>query len=334
MFLMQKEDGGVYHKLTSFCHADFVLPQEDKLDFYLFPVSTMATGDFAAVMALAYRIWKSIDIEYATRALDAAKRAWCFLEKHPEFIFVKNPEGSNTGEYGDYRDTDERAWAAAELYAATGEEKYQEALIHYTDELSSLTDLGWCNMSGFAGLAILTSKEASFVDDVKKKYCNAFVEAGESLLQITQESGYEVAMSEKDFTWGSNMTVATRAMIFGICHILTGEGKYHRAVISQMDYMLGKNALGYSYISGYGKESFSHPHNRPTVALGDCDVMKGWVSGGPNHYPSDEMAITIIAPQTPPMRCYADKWECYSLNEITIYWNSPILFVLAYLQSL
>ena len=31
------------------------------------------------------------------------------------------------------------------------------------------------------------------------------------------------------------------------------------------------------------------------------------------------------------MKCFLDIWECYSLNEITIYWNFPAIFVAAFL---
>ena len=30
---------------------------------------------------------------------------------------------------------------------------------------------------------------------------------------------------------------------------------------------------------------------------------------------------------------FLDIWECYSLNEITIYWNSPAIFVAAFLAA-
>ena len=46
-----------------------------------------------------------------------------------------------------------------------------------------------------------------------------------------------------------------------------------------------------------------------------------------------EKAEWLITPDTPPMKCFLDVWECYSLNEITIYWNSPAIFVAAFLDA-
>ena len=59
---MQMEDGSVCHKLTSMRHANFVMPCEDKRQMILFPASTMAAADFAAVMALASRVYMAWEL--------------------------------------------------------------------------------------------------------------------------------------------------------------------------------------------------------------------------------------------------------------------------------
>jgi endoglucanase len=44
------------------------------------------------------------------------------------------------------------------------------------------------------------------------------------------------------------------------------------------------------------------------------------------------MANKEILDGRPPMMWYVDDWRSYSTNEITIYWNSPLVYVLAYLM--
>lgn len=332
LFKMQREDGGVYHKVTSFNHANFVMPEEDKRELYLFPVSTVATADFAAVMALSARVFEKIDASFAGRALQAAKRAWKWCMQHPDFLFVSNPEGCNTGEYDDTCDTDERAWAAAELLLATGDQTYTQPLEKYLDGVSELTVFGWSEMAGFIGLAVASDTTPILPEEVRKRFLHEFEAKCADYEQLSDACGYEVALGEEEYTWGSNMTVAMRAMLFAVTDMMKGEQKYRNKILSQMDYLLGKNAVGYSYVTGYGEHAFSHPHNRPTVAMGDKKVMKGFVSGGANSHPCDEKAEWLILPDTPPMKCYRDIWECYSLNEITIYWNSPLVFLTAYLE--
>ncbi len=58
MLAMQAKDGGVYHKLTSLHHAKFVMPHEDSPERYAIGKSTAAALDFAAVMAMASRVYK------------------------------------------------------------------------------------------------------------------------------------------------------------------------------------------------------------------------------------------------------------------------------------
>jgi endoglucanase len=333
LFKMQREDGGVYHKLTSFRHANFVMPEEDKKEFYLFPVSTMAVADFAAVMALTYRIFEKIDEDYAKKALQAAVKSWKWLGQHPEFIYVGNPEGCNTGGYDDDCDQDERFWAAAELWMATGEKEYQMAVERGLKDIKEITNFGWTDVAGLAGLAILTDEKQYATESVKTRFLDAFSQESDRLVELSKSCGYEVAMGADDYVWGSNMVVENRAMLLAVTYILTGDTRYHQTVIAQMDYLLGKNAVGYSYVTGYGTKAFSHPHNRPTIAAKVENVMPGWVSGGPNSKPCDEKAEWLIVEGTPPMKCYIDEWECYSLNEITIYWNSPMVFLAAYLQQ-
>ena len=331
MLKMQDEEGGAYHKLTTERHADFVMPEEDKDQFYLFPVSSMATADYAASMALASRVYRAFDGAFADRLYDAALRAWGWLEKYPQYVGFKNPDSCNTGEYNDDCDLDERLWAAAEMLVTTGEQKYQEKLTELLGEDLTKTDFGWTDVSGFAALAVLTdaSHKAS-ADSVEDLRRTVLAEA-DRLVAVAGESGYGVAMEPEDYVWGSNMVVLNRGMLLVLAALITEQNEgYEQTALAQMNYLLGMNAVDYSYVTGHGEHAYMHPHNRPT----ECDnielPMPGWVSGGPFKTPADPVGIERIKAGTPPMKCYVDHASCYSLNEITIYWNSPAVFVAAY----
>ena len=87
---MQDEDGGVWHKQTSERFPGFVMPEKDKLVSYVVgsgaePFKTScATGDLAAVMAIAARAYKPFDAAFAAQSLRAAEKAWTWLGKYPE----------------------------------------------------------------------------------------------------------------------------------------------------------------------------------------------------------------------------------------------------------
>ena len=65
---MQRDDGGVYHKVTCAYFPDIAAnPQEETADLFVFPFSTAATGDFSAVMAMAAPLYESIDRTFAKK---------------------------------------------------------------------------------------------------------------------------------------------------------------------------------------------------------------------------------------------------------------------------
>lgn len=338
---MQAPDGGVYHKLTSFCHADFVMPEDDHLQFLIFPVSSMSTADFAAVMALASRVYARLKPDFSAKALEAARKAWDWLEKNPYTGFA-NPEGSNTGVYDDDCDLDERLWASAELLrtdCANTEacEQYRRRLMEYTDMVTAKTDFGWTDVSGFASLSLLFDPKHCGGSQLEERYRQALLTEADRLLAIADHSPYRLAMQPEDFIWGSNMVVCNRSMLFILCSLLTeGEQarKYESAALEQLHYLLGRNALDISYVTGHGENAFKNPHNRSTFADGIELPMPGWVSGGPFKTPCDPAALEHIPEGTAPMKCYVDHVDSYSTNEITIYWNSPAVFMTAFFDSL
>lgn len=337
MLKMQDEEGGAYHKLTSERHADFIMPEEDHAQFYLFPVSSMATADYVASMALASRVYRAYDSGFADRLYEAAVKAYGWLDRHPEYVGFRNPESCNTGEYDDVCDLDERLWAAAEMLVTTGEKKYQDQVDRLLQEELTKTDFGWTDVSGFAALAVLTDESHKASAESRAVLKEAVFTEADRLAAVAAQSGYGVAMEPEDYIWGSNMVVLNRGMLFVLAALLAGQedGKhvYEQTALAQMDYLLGMNAVDYSYVTGYGEHAYRHPHNRPTECDGIDLPMPGWVSGGPFKTPCDEVGREQIPAGTPPMKCYLDHAACYSLNEITIYWNTPAIFVTAYINA-
>lgn len=347
MLQMQAEDGGVYHKHTTLHHAGFVMPHEDTPQMILFPASSMAVGDFVGTMALASRIYRPFDEAFADRALAAAKKSYAWLTEHPEFLFEHVKE-CGTGGYGDRSDLDERMWAAMELYRSTGEEAYLTEARKYFDAQEAPIQYGWADISGFAGWALLEDElmgsdspavsakqpvspaESEFRQAYKKLLCKE----ADHLLDVIDACGYGVALGMKEYYWGSNLGVLNRGMLFATVYRLTEKEVYHTAVVRQMDYLLGVNATDYSYVTGVGAHAYCNPHNRVPASDGIDETIPGFVSGGANGSRwIDPVAKELIPEGTPPMKCYADRWECYSLNEITIYWNSPAIFCAAFLDS-
>ena len=335
---MQSPDGGVYHKLTAFSHAPFIMPEDDHDPFLIYPVSSMAVADFAAIMCVASRVYAPFAPDFAGKALAAAEKSFAWLLANP-YISFHNPKGGNTGEYDDVCDLDERMWAAAEILRTS--DKYNETALEllkgYAASDIGKTDFGWTDVSGLALLSVLSDKENKAGEELKKLFNNFLYEGADALLAKVKTSGYLLGMEADDFVWGSNMVVCNRSMLFILAALYADDEKataYKDAALSHLHYLLGRNALNISYVTGNGENAYKNPHSRPTFADGIELPMPGWVSGGPFKTPCDPKAIELIPAGTPPMKCYVDEIESYSTNEITIYWNSPAVFMCAYFETL
>ena len=316
---MQRQDGGVYHKVTCETFPGYVAPQDETKPLIVTPVSTTATADFCASMALAYEFYKDIDSNFAKDCLDRAERAWSYLEQNPGLIF-SNPSDISTGEYGDTSDRDERYWAAAQLYRATGNSKYESAL----SSMSVSKGLDWSTVGDYGNIALLTSDSISSSSSVYTKAKNALLAQADQMASASESSPYGVTLSK--YEWGSNMTVANAGIILGTAYRLTNQDKYLDAANAQLDYLLGTNPLGECFFTGYGTVSPQNPHHRPSMAAGKA--MPGMLVGGVNQNLEDS-AAKAYCQDLPAAKRYVDNSESYSTNEITIYWNSPLTYLVA-----
>ncbi len=341
---MQREDGSVWHKVTTFQHAPFVMPEDDRNELFLYPVSSMATADIAAVFALAYTVYKDYDRKYADKLMEAALMAYKWLKDNPEPVLFRNPEGSNTGVYGESEDVSNRFWAAAALYEATGDRKYHEDAVALSkdlegidrkgcerdDEPDPLIGFGWGDVGGLGSLSLILTGDD---DDLEKYVKGSIAKEADRLVAESERNGFGVCMNPHDFIWGSNMELLKHLMILAVADLKVAEKpEYRRIIVAGLDYLLGCNSMDVSYVTGNGEKAFMNPHLRPTAVDGIEDPWPGLVSGGPNKGLQDPRAREIPM-GTAPMKCYFDHVDCYSLNEITIYWNSPLLFVLGWLRK-
>ena len=324
MLKMQDEKtGGVYHKVTALVFPETVGPEQETDQLYLSPISTAATGDFAAVMAKASVVYKDIDPDFAKTAYDAAVKAWEYIKDTDDMEGFTNPEDVETGEYPDRRTKDEKYWAAAELYLA-GYEDSLGAVKELIDDEKLSRGLGWADIATYADYDL-----AKADNEVSAKAKEKLVADADYKVKKIAESGFFMALGT-DYPWGSNMTIANNGQLLLMAEKLTGDETYGKAAKKQLDYILGTNALGYCFVTGYGVLSPKYPHHRPSQVTGK--VIPGMMVGGANGSLEDPYAKAVLTGQGPAM-CYADNSQSFSTNEVAIYWNSPLIYVLAAEQN-
>ena len=321
--MQDPESGGVYHKVTRANFPGEVFPEEETDELILSPVSTAATGDFAAVMAKAARIYKEIDEDFADEAMSAALRAWDYLETHEAKGFTNPPEIS-TGEYPDEKTGDESFFAAVELYLS-GEDSFRDKVLAlYKTGLGM--GLGWADVSGYAALDLVESSDEGIAEAAEMAE-KVVLGAADALLEKIEGDRYNASLGI-DYYWGSNMGAANNGMVLLEAASLAGadSARYQKAAKEQLDYLLGANSLGYSFVTAYGGKTPENPHHRPSQAVGYA--MPGMLVGGPDCHLEDPYAQAVLDGAA-PAKCYVDNSQSYSTNEVAVYWNSPLIALIA-----
>jgi len=110
---------------------------------------------------------------------------------------------------------------------------------------------------------------------------------------------------------------------------------YLNTAQSLLDYVLGRNATDYSFVTGFGMRTPQHIHHRPSEADGIPGSIPGFLAGGANAGQEDK---TNCAPKVYPSsiaaKSYLDEMCSYASNEIAINWNAPLVYVSAAVQVL
>lgn len=345
MTMQDPADGGVYHKLTTPNFEGFIAPTACRQQRYVVMKSTAASLDFAATMAKAYRIYSRFP-EYhgmADSALVMAKKAYDWADKNDRVFYrqeVMNRDFDpdvQTGTYGDMRVNDEFFWAEVELFLSTGEQYYVEDL---ADDYQSLrfSNPSWANVMGlgfFSAAAALKSGQLPYADQIQRLMTPMITGLADQYMQSLSTSCFDspCGNSPRDFGWGCNgEQVCGRGIVLLYAYELTHDTKYLDAAKKVADYLLGRNATGYCFVTGFGTFSPMHPHHRLS-ASDDVDApLPGFLVGGPNPGQQDK-ANTPVYPSNHPDESYLDHTESYASNEIAINWNAALVGFIGWLAG-
>ena len=328
MLTMQASDGGVYHKLTSLGFPGDVMPAQDNSELYVIGKSTAGTFDFAAVMALASRIYKPFNASFATQCLNAAKNAFAWGQQHPSQNYLANPSDVSTGAYENDNPNDEKVLAGTELYITTGDASYKQS---GSSEYVSY----WGDVMGLATYEKATH-QTQFGGDANEAKQKILGTADNFVNRA--ESGFGVVMAKDDFVWGSNAVASNQGVWLLHAYYLTGEQKYYKAAVKVLDYLLGKNPLDMSFVTGFGTKSPKMPHHRPSTSDNIEEPIPGMLVGGPQ--PGGEDVGSAAEWKCADYRtghaatAYTDQRCSYATNEVAINWNAPLAYLAGALEAI
>lgn len=368
MWSMQDpEDGGVYHKLTTPNFEGFIAPVECRQQRYVVQKSVTAALDFAgslcSMAGLNSMAWINCDINariYKER-YDKAEAAYAWAKAHPDALYFQEKINEaydpdiTTGAYGDFSADDEFFWAASSLYLATKKAEYLEDVKQYFPESFKLMSWGYVAPLGvfnwlqyekrllaykpfwgkdlFGKPYCITAEEQEIIDRCKAmllEYCDA------TILDV-EGSCFNNSYGNKpdEFLWGCLSSFCDQAICFLYAYEVTGDEKYLVNAHRNVNYILGQNATGYCYVTGFGTKSPMFPHSRLCHSDGVEAPIPGLLVGGPNPDQNDIIEVKKYDSDYPD-ESYMDIMPSYASNEIAINWNASLVAAihwLAYIQA-
>jgi endoglucanase len=343
MLTMQDpSDGGVYNKVTNANFDGMEMPSACLTPRYVVPKGTAATLDFAAVMAQSGRVFGKFSKVFpglSDSCMKSAEKAWDWAIKNPKVAYNQNQMNKeftpviNTGGYGDSNFADEFIWAAAELYVSTKKDSYYTVVNMFPDTLMPLPSWGNVRLLGYYTLArhekILTGGAKKDFPMLKER----LIKAADRMTEGVTDRSYQTVMgkSARDFVWGSNSVAANQGILIIQVYRLTNDRKYLQYALGNLDYIMGRNATGYSFVTGVGQKTPMFPHHRQSEADGIADPVPGLLAGGPNPGQQDGCKTY---PSKIPDESYTDTVCSYASNEIAINWNAPAAYLAGALEAL
>jgi endoglucanase len=320
-FTMQQDDGSVSFKLTALNFESFIMPESDGSQRYFVPAGTGATADFVAVMAMAARIYQPYDTDFAARCRTAAEAGYTYLGANPAQV-VPDESQFHTGGYEDDNDADERLWAAAEMWETSGDPAALADFEMRAGIAGAAIDYGfdWPHVGNLGYFTYALSKRDGRNADLVTKINGALSTTADAI--TTQSSRHPYGRGLPIYYWGSAAVVARNSMNLWVAGQLTTDpavqARYADATVAQLDYVLGRNPFGRSWVTGMGYHPPLHPHHRPSAADNINDnPWPGMLVSGPKKAGND------------PKLAWDDTQADPSMNEVAINWTAAFVYGIA-----
>jgi endoglucanase len=309
---MQYPDGSgkVSHKLTRTNFSPFIMADTDNEKRYFTDWSSAATADFVAIMAMASRYFKPYDAEYSKKCLDAAWISYKFLQENPEHKrFVQGD--FQTGGY-QTNDTDDRLWAAAEMWETTGDKNCLADFEKRATEMDFNVEENWDwqNVSNLGMFSYALSKRTGKSAEIEKSIKNHILENAEALVEKAGADVYSRPLAGR-YYWGCNGTVARQTVNLQVANQLQQKKEYVETALGAVNHIFGNNYYNRSYVTGLGINPPMYPHDRRSGADNIKDPWPGYIVGG-GHSATD----------------WVDEQESYSHNEIAINWQAALVYAI------
>jgi endoglucanase len=304
---MEDRDGGVYGGVRTDAEIDIISPEADQNTYSILPKNPNSTVAFAAVCALAYWLFRTIDPAFAKTLSKAAVRAWVwYADNHASVTLYAGL----------------RFWAVCELYALTGTGDFLEDARRCLPE--SVSSLTLFDTSGLGMLSIFSHPGYGDLDLRRSVLFALRVNAD----NLTTQSD-ETVITRDDFPRCSNIYLMSDAIALATAGAVLKSADYTRVARRNFDYILGANPLGKCFVTGFGTDPVRHPHNTLAASRPDSAPLPGMVVfGATADRLSDSYLKWQLPKGTPPAKCYGDAPSSRYANSASMA-SSALLYLLA-----
>jgi len=280
-----------------------------------------------ASLAKASRAYRPYDPAFADQCLNAARVSYDYLVANPANV-AANETGFIGTQYSS-ADDDERLWAAAEMWAATGD---AAALADFETRARALVDwvsldFDWSNVKNLGIFSYLGSELPGRDDALVRNFKTALGLAADTLVMNQRRGGYGRALT--NYYWGVNGSIARTCMLLHNAYRFVPSSDYVDACSEQLGFLFGRNPFDRSFVTGLGLNPPVHPHHRPSAADGLDPPYPGLLVGGGWVYRQIAGPPVIAACTLPAGLCWSDDQANYETNEVAINWNAALVYALA-----
>jgi len=332
---MQFADSTVAHKLSTQNFGGMIMPENETVTRYFTPYSTAATASFVAQMAMAYRIYKDFDSEFSITCMTQAVMTYNYLANHPNENVNMAGQGNVLGQNGTTFVTgaystgasDDRLWAAAEMWETTGQQKYLDDFEARAKKMGAdiITEyFDWSNVQNLGAVTYLLSDRAGKDPDLVETIRGRVISAANSI--VNTAGGNKHGRTFSAYYWGTNGVIVRNVFLLHTAYKLTDDPSYAYAAQDALSYLLGRNYYGRSFVTGIGNNPPKSPHDRTSVA--DKKPWPGRLIGGPHSKANAGDAPERLKCALDEV-CWFDDPDDYWTNEVAINWNSAMIYALA-----
>lgn len=284
---------------------------------------TEDTANAAAALAYASMVYSKYDQDFANKCLNAAKRAWAYLEQNPNNI--KSPNGP----YNSDNDTSSRLLAAATLYRVTGEAKYNDFFVaNYSKGKSTYENASgdWVGNWNFAFFSYMKADNRN--SEAEKWFKDEFTIWLNNKIGRYQDNAWGNCLTNSNYYWGSNNQIMGMCMeaFIGSKLLGTNTNTINNMALSSLNWILGANPMRKSFVSGYGEDCI-----KTIFATFNSDgkpgIAKGFMPLGPNRYQGAGLSNF-------PAKCYLDSADEWTTNEHAVGSTSTLVFMSAFANAI